>query len=257
MWQKPDLIADESIDYDVSANTAQRFLASVALRLGLSPAFVFAAYEDAFYYLWRERRLPSNVDPFESRLEDAGERERIARMFEQGLDAPVGHILPVARDVERHALADGAVVPAPGALLSRSGRFAARAIGCRSTPCRGLRRAIIRTSTRRIPRRRFPPLAPSHGDSPSASGLRRRAGSRACRARAVGARKRPMREAAASATRVPQAARVCGLDHAHGDVRGAARRRALRLHAARGIVWRTTSSWLRRWRPHPKRCRCP
>jgi uncharacterized protein (DUF2126 family)/transglutaminase-like putative cysteine protease len=98
VWQKPDLIADESIDYDISPNTAQRFLASVALRLGLSPAFVFAAFEDAFYYLWRERRLPTNVDPFESRLEDAVERARLARIFEQGLDSAVGHVLPVARD---------------------------------------------------------------------------------------------------------------------------------------------------------------
>ena len=98
IWQNPALLADESLDYDISANTTQRFLAAVAMGLGLSPAFVFAAYEDAFYYLWRERRLPVNVDPFESRLEDEIERERLSRIFEQGLDAAVGHVLPVSRD---------------------------------------------------------------------------------------------------------------------------------------------------------------
>jgi len=37
----------------------------------MDPQFVFPAYEDAFYYLWRERRLPANVDPLDSRLEDS------------------------------------------------------------------------------------------------------------------------------------------------------------------------------------------
>jgi len=99
IWQNPELIADESIKSDLDATTAQRFLASVAMFLGLSPAFVFGAYEDAFYYLWRERRLPTNVDPFESNLEDAGERERIAKIFDQGLDTAVGYVLPVGRAV--------------------------------------------------------------------------------------------------------------------------------------------------------------
>ena len=97
IWENADLIADESIKSDIDANTAQRFMASVAMFLGVSPAFVFGAYEDTFYYLWRERRLPSNVDPFESNLEDAIERERIARIFDQGLDAAVGYVFPIAR----------------------------------------------------------------------------------------------------------------------------------------------------------------
>ena len=100
IWRNPALYADESIKADIDATTAQRFLASVALFLGVSPAFVFGAYEDAFYYLWRERRLPTNVDPFESNLEDAMERERLARVFDQGLDAAVGFIFPIARTTD-------------------------------------------------------------------------------------------------------------------------------------------------------------
>ena len=100
IWQNPDLYADESIKSDIDATTAQRFMASVAMFLGVSPAFVFGAYEDTFYYLWRERRLPSNVDPFESNLENPGERERIARIFDQGLDAAVGYVFPIARTAD-------------------------------------------------------------------------------------------------------------------------------------------------------------
>ncbi|MBV8804416.1 MAG: transglutaminase family protein, partial [Sinobacteraceae bacterium] len=98
IWQTPELLADESISTGASHDTAQRFLRDLATRLGLSPTFVFAAYEDAFYYLWRERKLPSNVDPFESRLENAGERARLMRIFERGLDRPVGYVFPVSRD---------------------------------------------------------------------------------------------------------------------------------------------------------------
>jgi uncharacterized protein (DUF2126 family) len=52
----------------------------------LPARFVQPGYEDNFYYLWRERALPVNVDPFESRLDDEMERERLRRVFSQGLD---------------------------------------------------------------------------------------------------------------------------------------------------------------------------
>jgi uncharacterized protein (DUF2126 family)/transglutaminase-like putative cysteine protease len=98
IWQDPELFSDESAGTAANHDTAQRFLRDVATRLGLSPTFVFAAYEDAFYYMWREQRLPSNVDPFESRLENAGERARLVRIFERGLDRPAGYVFPVSRD---------------------------------------------------------------------------------------------------------------------------------------------------------------
>ena len=74
---------------------AQRFLTAVAQRLGLTTRHLFAAYEDAFYYLWRERQLPANVDPFDSKLEDPLERERLAKVFSSGLDQVIGHVLPM------------------------------------------------------------------------------------------------------------------------------------------------------------------
>jgi uncharacterized protein (DUF2126 family)/transglutaminase-like putative cysteine protease len=98
IWQNPALLDDEKSARGVTAEIAGRFLVGVAERLGLSPEHTFAAYEDAFYYLWRERRLPGNVDPFKSNLEDPLERARLARIFEQGLDRVIGHVLPVTRD---------------------------------------------------------------------------------------------------------------------------------------------------------------
>jgi uncharacterized protein (DUF2126 family)/transglutaminase-like putative cysteine protease len=97
LWVNPLLVADEKKQYAVDEAVAKNFLAEVARQLRLDPAYVFPAYEDAFYYLWRERRLPSNVDPFDSRLEDPLERARLAKVFEQGLDTTIGHVLPIAR----------------------------------------------------------------------------------------------------------------------------------------------------------------
>jgi uncharacterized protein (DUF2126 family) len=98
IWSKESLIADETGGALVSTKIAEEFLRGVAGRLGVESSHVFAAFEDTFYYLWREHRLPANLDPFDSRLEDPLERERLVKVFSQGLARPVGYALPVARD---------------------------------------------------------------------------------------------------------------------------------------------------------------
>ena len=97
LWSDPALFADESKDYGVSEARAREFLQGVASLLELNPKFVFPAFEDVFYYLWRERKLPSNVDPYESQLDNPLERARLRKLFTEGLDKVVGHVLPVSR----------------------------------------------------------------------------------------------------------------------------------------------------------------
>ena len=98
IWDNPALIADERVGGIADEDVAGRFLSEVARRLELDPRFVFPGYEDVFYYLWRERRLPVNVDPYESRIDDPMERERLMKVFTQGLDKVIGHVLPVGRN---------------------------------------------------------------------------------------------------------------------------------------------------------------
>jgi uncharacterized protein (DUF2126 family) len=97
IWTHPELFADERKDYGVTPEQAQAFLAGVAKRLELDAKHVFPAYEDVWYYLWRERKLPTNVDPFDARLSDKLERDRIRKVFTQGLEKVVGHVFPIAR----------------------------------------------------------------------------------------------------------------------------------------------------------------
>ena len=94
-WANPALFTDERHPTHYTAADAQTFLQALAARLGVTDRYVQTGYEDVWYYLWRERRLPVNVDPFDSRLDDAMERTRLRRIFAQGLDQPVGYVLPL------------------------------------------------------------------------------------------------------------------------------------------------------------------
>jgi uncharacterized protein (DUF2126 family) len=95
VWNDPSLLADVRVGYGHGAAQAQDFVTALAKRLEVEPGFALPAYEDAWYYLWRERRLPTNVDPHDSKLEDPEERETLARVLDQGLGSVVGYALPL------------------------------------------------------------------------------------------------------------------------------------------------------------------
>jgi uncharacterized protein (DUF2126 family)/transglutaminase-like putative cysteine protease len=97
VWEDPALVADDQRDYGYGAAEARYFADDLAERLGIDPGFSIPAYEDVWYYLWNERRLPVNVDPLQASLEDPEERRRLARVFEQGLSRVVGYALPLKR----------------------------------------------------------------------------------------------------------------------------------------------------------------
>ena len=48
-----------------------------------------------------------NVDPFDSRLDDVMERERLRRVFMQGLDSVVGYVLPLQTEAAAKTKATG------------------------------------------------------------------------------------------------------------------------------------------------------
>ena len=95
VWHNPALFADERQPAHYTSEDARRFTYKLAEKLGLAERFIQPGYEDVYYYLWRERRLPVNVDPFESKLDDELERARLRRVFTQKLDAVIGYVLPL------------------------------------------------------------------------------------------------------------------------------------------------------------------
>ena len=97
MWHDAKLRADPEAESHFGPLDAQRFVETLAVRLGVDPEYANPAFEDPLYFLQRERELPVNVDPVDNHLEDPGERERLRRVFERGLNQPTGFVLPLER----------------------------------------------------------------------------------------------------------------------------------------------------------------
>jgi uncharacterized protein (DUF2126 family)/transglutaminase-like putative cysteine protease len=95
VWRDPKLFAPEVPVRKYTAEDADRYVRALADRLAVSDRYVQAGLEDTLYYMWRERRLPVNVDPFDSKLNDEVERVRLRRVFQQGLETVVGYCLPL------------------------------------------------------------------------------------------------------------------------------------------------------------------
>ena len=99
-WREPGLLAMEDDKDTATAADAAAFSVRLAERLQVDPGLVMPAYEDIHYYLWKEHRLPANVVVEDAHLRDPLERDRLARVFGQGLASPVGSVLPIHRVIE-------------------------------------------------------------------------------------------------------------------------------------------------------------
>jgi uncharacterized protein (DUF2126 family)/transglutaminase-like putative cysteine protease len=105
LWRTPRWMANPLRDYGITADHAELFGEHLARVLGVDSSYLIPGYEDAFYYLWKERRLPVNTDPFDSKLEDPVERNRLAQVYEQGLDSVTGLVLPIRMEKREGGLA--------------------------------------------------------------------------------------------------------------------------------------------------------
>ena len=95
LWSDPALLANESQPAGYGLAEAERFIARLAVHLGLAPDLVVPGYEDVFYYLWKEGTLPINVAPLQADLADPEERQRLAGLLRRGLGTITGYALPL------------------------------------------------------------------------------------------------------------------------------------------------------------------
>ncbi|MBK1719273.1 DUF2126 domain-containing protein [Thiocystis violacea] len=95
VWHDPELFGLENTSYGHGPAEAETFIRTLARHLGVDPEHADKAHEDVWYYLWKEARLPVNVDPLDSKIKEPNERKRIARLFNQGLDRVAGYVLPL------------------------------------------------------------------------------------------------------------------------------------------------------------------
>jgi uncharacterized protein (DUF2126 family)/transglutaminase-like putative cysteine protease len=104
LWRDPALIAGPDTPRTFESKHGSALMKALVHKLGLQEKWILDAFEDAFYYLWRERNLPVNVDPLDAKLDDPLERARLSRVFSQGLDKVVGQVLPLRPYWEREQL---------------------------------------------------------------------------------------------------------------------------------------------------------
>ena len=97
LWQDNKWLADEATDYQLTSADANQFIQALAKQLQLPESHIVSGYEDVFYYLWKEGRLPPNVDVLDNKLSNGLERDRVRQLFEKGLDKVTGYVLPIHR----------------------------------------------------------------------------------------------------------------------------------------------------------------
>jgi uncharacterized protein (DUF2126 family) len=95
VWHDARWMASEDSEEKYDTADAERFMQVLSRHLGIDDAVIQPAYEDIYYYLWKEGTLPANVDVFDSKLEEENERQRIRRLFEKGIDKIAGYVLPL------------------------------------------------------------------------------------------------------------------------------------------------------------------
>lgn len=98
VWKNPALWADPNRHGTATPAQAAAFLQQLAQKLGVPATNAMPAYEDTFYYLWEAGNLPVNIDPQQIDPKDKIERRTLAQLLDQGLNQPVGYVLPLKYD---------------------------------------------------------------------------------------------------------------------------------------------------------------
>jgi uncharacterized protein (DUF2126 family)/transglutaminase-like putative cysteine protease len=95
IWRDINLIAHEKIEKKYTHEHAEKIAKELAKHIAVSTDNVSAAYEDIFYFLWQEGKVPVNIDPTKANLKDSYERRTLAQLLDKGLDKPAGYVLPL------------------------------------------------------------------------------------------------------------------------------------------------------------------
>ena len=97
IWREPKFLASFAENYKLPVNITEAFLNTLAKILGADNDTVMPAYEDAFYFLWEEGKLPVDVDPKKYNKNDTHLRRKLGDILEQGIGKAVGHVFPLVK----------------------------------------------------------------------------------------------------------------------------------------------------------------
>lgn len=91
----PEYHASIEKKYDYKHKHAEALLTGITRSFGINVNNISPAYEDAFYYMWQEGKLPTNIDPLNIDLQDNIERRKMTNLLSYNLNNPVAFVLPL------------------------------------------------------------------------------------------------------------------------------------------------------------------
>jgi uncharacterized protein (DUF2126 family)/transglutaminase-like putative cysteine protease len=99
IWTQDKYCVMPNANLGHTAHDARTFISVLTHHLGVESNHVTPAYEDPLYYIWKEGRLPKDVDAIDNKLENEEDRDRMRQVFSRGLGHPVGYVLPIQKHV--------------------------------------------------------------------------------------------------------------------------------------------------------------
>lgn len=97
IWKAPKWLASFTETYTLPEDITSTFLHTLTNKLACPNDSIIPAFEDGFYFLWEEGKLPVDVNPKEYNKKDTALRRKLGEVMEQGLGKTVGHVLPLAK----------------------------------------------------------------------------------------------------------------------------------------------------------------
>jgi uncharacterized protein (DUF2126 family)/transglutaminase-like putative cysteine protease len=95
VWKNDNLLDLDDSASDYSIDDAERFVSELTKYLNIPEEHIHPALEDAFYFLWEEGKVPANLDPYKSNLDDPLERKKLTEILARGMGNPVGFVIPL------------------------------------------------------------------------------------------------------------------------------------------------------------------
>ncbi|RKR15340.1 uncharacterized protein (DUF2126 family) [Maribacter vaceletii] len=100
IWHNQHLLSCFSPNPIVPEGSDSLFLKTLSTYLNVSDEHIIPAYEDAFYMLWEQGNLPTDIDITKEDSEDLI-RKRLAEILERGTNKAAGYVLPLNKSGEQ------------------------------------------------------------------------------------------------------------------------------------------------------------
>ena len=99
LWKNTLLLARPDEKGSLTIDSGESFAQQLAQSLGLNSDCVIPAYEDFYYFLWEQSKVPTNADPSNPLKGGSLERVKLAELLNNGLEEVVGYIMPLEFNV--------------------------------------------------------------------------------------------------------------------------------------------------------------